>query len=193
MTRRSAQWFLVFTDNADLDAMLFFSPALARVLEAWGSPEKLADLGGTPSLRQRIYDELKVVSVLRAVNAQENLGLPFDAIDLEDVVSVRTFTLNLNGLLDRMANASGHPRSLIEDRTSRDAPTCRQTGEPLVHGGDCLTMVGIALRRLIGALSKQQIANGFAERSTRLALHPGDLDATSFAKRVMQALAQATP
>jgi hypothetical protein len=187
---RSDQWFLVFTDNGDLDAMLFFSPALHRVLETWANEQKLRDLGGTSGLRQRICEEARVVAVLRAANAKKRLGLPFDAVDLQDIVPIRTFKVNVAGLLDRLAMLSGKPRNVVEEAASERCPLCAQTGEPLLNGGDCLAMVGIALRRLVGSLSKQQIADKFAERSTRLALRPGDLDETPFAARLERALAQ---
>lgn len=190
-SNRAEQWFLVFSDNADLDAMLFFSPALHRMLETWANGEKLREVGGTPGLRKRVCDEVRVVAVLRTANAKCWLGVPFDAVDLQDVVPVTTFKLNVTGLVDRLVNLSKQPRVVIEEAASRTGPRCAHSDQPLVNGRDCFGMVGIALRRLVGSLSKQQIADGFAERSTRLALRPGDLDETPFAARFKHAVAQA--
>ena len=63
--------FAVFSDNADMDSMLFASEVLDRVVGIWGSRAKLKRAGGMACLRSRIAHCILPLSALRAANVVE--------------------------------------------------------------------------------------------------------------------------
>jgi hypothetical protein len=188
---RAAQWFLVFTDNADLDTMCYASPALARALDAWGSKTKLATYGGVDLVRAKVEDVIRPVSVLRRANVDHDLGLRFDAVNLYDVVSKESIALNLNGLVDRLSRASAVPVQEVAEMLDGDEPICIHTGSLLMRGRDCFTVVDVALRKAIGNLSHQQVKDGLAQRSVRLAVRAADLAHAPFVARIRTAATRA--
>jgi hypothetical protein len=177
-------WFLIFTDNADLSAMLFFSPALERFLREWASTQKLADIGGVASLRARIVQALDLVSRLRRGNALRHGSLAFDKVDFREVIDRGTFELKEQGLLARLAAGSGITRPDVAALAEPVETVCRYTGLPMVRGGDCIAAVAVSLRRLIGNLSAQQADWHLVDKSLRLAAREGDFDTAPFVARL---------
>ena len=188
---RATQWFLVFTDNADLDTMCYASPALERVLAAWGSRTKLAAYGGVASVRASVADVVRPLSVLRRANALGGHCLRFDAIDLHTVVTKDPLELRTQGLIDRLASVSSVSVEKIAELLEGEEPVCFHTGSLLMRGRDCLTVVDIALRKVVGNLAHQQVKDGLARRSLVLAIRAADLATTPFVERVRAAAARA--
>ena len=186
------QWFLVFTDNADLEAMLFWTPALDRLLSTWASEPKLTQTGGPSSLRELIAAALAPLTNLRSENTLRGLGFNFKALDLDEMLDQSDLSLKMAKLRPKLT-----PKFLtehdFEEIIARPALECPLSKAPKVHGGDALLAVDVALRKLIGSLSKQQVKGGFAERSLILAARATDLRDTPFGGRLLDALARARP
>jgi hypothetical protein len=185
---RADQWFLVFTDNADLEAMSYRSPALGRVLAVWGSATKLHDFGGPNALRAAIDDVVRPLSILRRESAARSIPIAFDALSLHDVVSTSGLKLNMAGVISRLATGSELARADIEALLTDESPICSYTGQLLTRGRDCLTVVDIALRKTIGSLSAQQVKDGLSRKSLFLAIREGDMAAAPFVERLGAAL-----
>lgn len=188
---RDRQWYLVFSDNADLDAMLFLSPAFERLLEHWAAPEKLEDLGGPQGIRAAVADAVRVLSTLRRQNELLSLGLDFNAMDLRRAINRRTLASDPVALVDHLAAVSGVAAAAIHGIVGEPEPTCPFSGFLLVRGRDCFVVVEIALRHVIGSLPRLPPEVRAVERTLRAALRPGDLDRTPFAHRVRTARARA--
>jgi hypothetical protein len=187
--QRAGQWFLVFTDNADIEAIAYQSRALDRVLGVWASRAKLNAYGGLPALRKQIINVVRPVSILRRESATQDLDLKFDSINLYDVVDRSALSLNMTGFVDRLARASGLPSSTIANTLDAGSePRCPHTGAMLMRGRDCLRIIDVALRKVIGTLSHQQVKAGFAEPSVMLAVRASDLRALPFVERLRSAL-----
>ena len=188
---RAEQWFLVFTDNADIEAMCYLSPALERILAAWGSRDKLTAFGGTPGVRAAVADVLQPISVLRRGGFAASVPIRFDEVSLHDVIARDGLSLNVVGLVDRLARASSLDQSVINGLLGGDPPTCVSTGQLLLRGKDCLMVVDIALRKEVGSLALGQVKDGLALRSIILAVREADFAATLFSHRLGDALARA--
>jgi len=185
-------WWLVFYDDADVEAMLVESEALTRVLEEWASKPKLERFGGIDAVRVLARESTGPLAILRAVNARESLGLPFDVIELQDLFEKKTGKLRIASLVGRFVERSQLDHAELEKALADQRPICPNTKKPLARGRDLIAVITILLRRLIGSLSKQQAGERFVERSLRLALRPGDLDDTPFRSRFDAAMQRAT-
>lgn len=183
-------WFLVFYDNADVEAMAVDSPALDRMLEEWASQRKLERVGGSAGVRQLLFERTRPLSKLRAASARDGLGLKFDSFALEDVLEKRTAEVKINALLGRLATPH-IPRERLETILGQDEPRCPDTERPLARGRDLLAFLSTMLRQLVGSLSRQQARGDFAERTMRLALLEGDFDETLFHLRFTEAIRKA--
>jgi hypothetical protein len=188
---RVNQWFLIFSDNADVEAMLYWSPALARVLEEWASQTKLANFGGADAVRTVVEAAVRPLATLRAWNARHQAGLRFDTLDLADLVPKQTLSINPTQLVLRLARPPDVAAERLIDALGLDPPSCSYTRRLLAQGGDRLAVVGASLRHVIGSLSKQQVAGRLVEGSLRLAVRPSDLTGTPFLARFNAALARA--
>jgi hypothetical protein len=184
-------WHLVFSDNADLEAMLVRCHALDRVLAAWGSRSKLADFGGPESVRSCAGALTEPMSSLRTANAQHGHGWCLNEVDLADATNHKTLKLNELSLTDRVARASRARRDEIRAALTTPVPCCPETGGKLARGRDLIAIIGVALRSAVGSLTKAQVANSLVERSLRLTARRGDLDDAPFATRFTKALSDA--
>jgi hypothetical protein len=188
---REEQWFVVFTDNADLEAMCYWSSALDRVVGMWCSPTKLGEFGGMPRLRDAVGNVVRPISDLRHESAARSVPVMFDAVNLHDVVAKDGPTLNLNRLVSRLARASTLSETVVRELLTDDAPVCTYTGRLLARGRDCLAVVDVALRKAIGSLSAQQVKGGLARKSLLLAVRDSDLADLPFTARLRHALTMA--
>ena len=91
---------------------------------------------------------------------------------------------------DRLARASPLSQTQIRTLLAEDPPECSHTGLPLLHGRDYLTAVDIALRRMVGNCSAQEVKSGLARKSVFLAVRPSDIVGMPFAERFLTALAR---
>jgi hypothetical protein len=188
--QRTHQWFLVFSDDADVEAMLYWSPALERVLEQWASKKKYAEFGGCSAVRAAVELAVQPIAVLRAWNATSEAGLKFDSLDVSELVEKMDLSTNLVSLVGRLGK-SPKTAAEVQEALDLEPPVCPHTGRLLARGRDRLAVVGVALRHAIGTLSKQQIAGGLVEKSLRLATKQSDLSGTPFKTRFEAALVQA--
>lgn len=185
-------WWLVFYDNGDIEAMLIESEALARFLEEWASEDKLRAIGGVEGVRAVLRERVIPLSSLRAANARENLGLPFDSIEVMDVLDKASAAMRRPSLVGKFIAMGDWTHKELEEAMDTEPPSCPHTNEPLAKGRDLMSILSVLLRQMIGSLSKQEVQNRFVERSIRLAVRKGDLDGTPFKERLDSAVARAT-
>jgi hypothetical protein len=180
--------WLVFFDHADLEAMLLNSPALERFLEVWSSESKLAAFGGTQVVLRYSTDAVMPLAALRAATARGAFHMSFDNVRVTDVAT-KDGTLKTASLLGRAMMASRESPEKLNEVLAESPPTCPHTGAPLVRGRDVMALVGILLRKQIGALNAHQAHGNFVERSITLAFGEGDFSGTPFAARLSSSLA----
>jgi hypothetical protein len=150
-------------ENADLEAMLYFSDALRLLVQEVGSAEKLDAFGGIQVLRQKVAQAVIPIARLRAANSYNGWGLNFDRVDLSDRIDRKTLELNLNGYCDALLKASlssiaPNISVLLKwamDHTSHPSPPrCPRSSNPYVRGKDVLAVTGVAMRAQVGSLEK---------------------------------------
>jgi hypothetical protein len=185
-------WFLVFYDDADLEAMLIATLVLERFLDAWGSQQKVHSVGGAQGLRDRLRGALTPISALRAANAEHGWGLSFKALDLVALLDKKSLDLDLDRAVLRLAAGKpGVTTDMLRKASSLAGPTCPHTGRPLVRGKDLLAGLEVALRNVVASLKHAQVQGDFVGRTLRAMVGPGDLSAVPFHERFNGARGQA--
>jgi hypothetical protein len=184
---------IVAYDNADQEAMLWFSPAFERVLTVLGSEDKLDLYGGAAVLRKTILETLMPIIRLRRANALHGWSIKFDDLDLASKVNLRTLTLSSQSLCDSLwsedCGASRATLYAVANDDNAPLPQCPETASTLVKGRDALAVTGVALRRLVGNLTKQQSHVDSIEGPIRLSANTSVLQGTSWYSRVRDLLA----
>lgn len=181
-------WWLVFYDDADVEAMLIESESLTRFLAEWASKRKLEKIGDTNDVRTLLRERATPMSALRSVNARDKIGIPIDSVELADIVDKKIGEIKIPSLIGRLVAGSSISHDQLKNALEDECPVCPHTSQPLARGRDLMGILTALLRHILGSLSKQQVAGGFVERSMRLAAQEGDFDGTPFKSRFEAAL-----
>ena len=162
---------IVAYDNADLEAMLWRSRALDDLLVEVGSSTKLATFGGIDRVRQTVEQALLPLQRLRRASAVGGLGLPFDALRLQARVSRQTLSIGIASICSALwtPECSLGVQELRDIAQSGSDPMCPVSGESLYRGKDCLAVLGVALRHLVGNLPHIAAKSERLEEAIRLA------------------------
>lgn len=184
-------WWLVFYDNADVEAMLIEAEPLARFLDEWATKDKLEETGGVEGVRAILRERVSPMSSLRSANAENHLGIPFDSIELVDVIDKKSGSISRASLVGKLAAKGEWTHKELEEAMEANPPMCPHTSEPLARGRDLMSVLSVLLRQLIGSLNQQQVKGRLVERSIRLAVRKGDFDGTAFKQRLDAAMALA--
>lgn len=133
----------------DLEAMLVELGALEIVIESLGSREKVSRVGGAAALVYLLVKEAEFLSRLRAVNAKDGLGLPFDSVDVAKKMDQTTLKLARRELCQALLSKSDS--DLSADELLRMALAVEDDGLG-PSGKDVTILVGVALRKMVGSL-----------------------------------------
>lgn len=87
---------LVFTDQSDMEMMLFFSSAFDKLLQTYGSAEKLKNYSNP---RQPIIDTACPLGVLRCVSYREQYNLWFKRIEYSKIMKGSEWKTDLEEMI----------------------------------------------------------------------------------------------
>lgn len=133
----------------DLEGMLVQLGALEILIDHQGSRQKVANAGGSEALVARLVESASFLSALRAVNARDSLGLPFDSVDLFKKVDPNTLELSKRELCQALlarCSADVTPDELVDAALKVEDDGLGPSGK------DVTGLAGVALRKLIGTL-----------------------------------------
>jgi hypothetical protein len=177
---------LVPYDDADLEAMLWWSRVLRDVIEEIGSAQKLAEFGGIAALSDRCLDIVRPLQRLRRASALNGWGLAFDELDLRRRINPRTLTLGVQSLCDALWHPGlGVEKSILYEAAEEFPEAyCPATGRPLVRGRDAIAALGAALRHVVGNLSYANAQSEHIAEIMRLRATDAELNGTQWRKRL---------
>lgn len=183
---------IVAYDGADLEAMIFHSPALDRLLGEMASPDKLEAFGGVAAVRSKVMDLIGHVSILRTLNATERWYLCFDKVDLGDRIKVQSLAFQLAGYIDALVRASDdvpvNRATIAGAIPDVPTPTCPDSAQVLFRGRDAVSVLGVLLRRAIGGCQKPQVESEYLAGVLRLSVRRPDLEPTPWFERASSML-----
>lgn len=177
-------------DNADLEAMLWWSPVLDDVIEEIGSRQKINAFGGTAAVKQAAIEAVRPLQRLRRASAIHGWGLPFDSLDLRRKISMKTLDMRSESLCDALWNAELGVRKarLYEAAASYPEAICPVTGQQLVRGRDALASLGVLMRRAVGNLQFQEAHSDRLSEAVRLRATESTLASTKWLHRLRRHL-----
>lgn len=176
-------------DNADLEAMIWNSPALESVLREYGMADRLRDFGGVVTLRQLAAETLIPVERLRYANANGGLGINFDAVPLDRKIDKDSLALKLRPLCSALANNELElTETLYEIATNGESGVCPITSESLFRGKDLLAFASVSLRRRIGNRGLQEVTPEKLGISARLSTGEATLRTSRWMTKVLELL-----
>lgn len=186
-------WPVVAYDGADLEGMLLFTNALSVMLSALASGDKLRRYGGVAAIRERVVSAVLPISCLRRANAVGGWGLVFDAVELRNRIDGKSLALKAQSYCDALYAASdsgalGVSRADVYGVFTNSEVDLPVSGVPLVRGRDALSVLGEALRRHIGSLSRDQADADHLASILRLTATTSDVKATEWFASLKQVL-----
>jgi hypothetical protein len=177
---------VVTYDDADLEAMLWWSRALDDVLEEIGSETKLRSFGGPAAVRSVVAEIARPIQRLRRANALHGWGLPFDSLDLRQRMKVSSLEMSIQSLCDALwdPDAGIERAELYAAAEGFEECQCPATGRALIRGRDALAVTGVLLRRAIGSLSHQQAHPDRLSEALRLRATEATVGGTAWRQKV---------
>jgi hypothetical protein len=166
LLERPAGPSVVRTDGHDLEAQMFGSPALDKVLAEYGSAGKLTD----KDARTIVLRSAEVLGCLRFISQRDGLDLTFEGMTFSRFVDRLSLTVDRRELLLEVGRRSQRPdlhRVGLERQI--DDVLGRHNLLEVCCGHDAVEILGIAFRRLFGSCTTAESAPEALERSLRLA------------------------
>lgn len=157
---------IVFTDDHDIEVMIFKSPALERVLELHYSEVKFKKFQGKTGIafRDLILNLAKPIGYLKWANKTYNLGLVFkpkkpEGKQLKYSKFIDERNLNFKGeydLINTVVNYSNNKGTEVKSRGEIEESYQSKLKEAvdllqLCNGHDIANLISLALRKAIGS------------------------------------------
>lgn len=171
---------LVFTDNADIEAMLYHSGAFDRLLDAFADDERLQRFGGSARVRRVVEDLLAPLSVLRRENALRGWDLSFRKVGIAGLVVGDEPRLEVATLLTALSSRCEQVSSEeLRSCLSSESPRCPVSGRILLRGHDILQAVTALLRIRLASSPARVPKWEHLEKSLRLTASRTDIESTT--------------
>ncbi|MEU0176126.1 DUF4435 domain-containing protein [Streptomyces massasporeus] len=146
--------------NADMEAMLATEDTLKVVLRSFGR-EGVEELD-LAAILDHVAELTQPISRLRRANHLNGWGLNFDETEPADKIDQRTLVFNIVGYCQALSRASNDPPdlatliSVASGKTAIRMPSCPHGVKYYFNGKDFAAILGVFLRKKLGALSKSQ-------------------------------------
>jgi hypothetical protein len=172
---------LVRTDAHDVEMMLLASPALDHVLAEFGSGQQIEtfeEARGT-DVRTALLRLATPLGCLRWLSHKHKFGLDFDGLVLGDFISEKKLTADDEAMLRTVLARSQKTVERIETLRADLATTVAAAPDPFhaCCGHDCVDVLSIGLRRVLGQNNDGEVSRERLERALRLAFESRYFDA----------------
>ncbi|NCR38983.1 MAG: DUF4435 domain-containing protein [Microcystis aeruginosa W13-11] len=162
---------LFLTDEHDLEMMLIKSDAFDKLLKERGSEEKIAAF--TEDIRETLLKLGQEIGKLRLLSLRNKLDLKFEGLNFSKFIDKKN--LNLSISIDKLIiSIKNHSQklSLDEQQIKQDLSVISdENHDPwqLCCGHDFISILAIALRKVLGSLTANDVKTEVLERELRLA------------------------
>lgn len=149
---------LLFTDNNDIEMMLFNSTAFEKFLAVCGSRTKI-EVHANP--REPILNAACCIGALRAISLQNKYYFHFDGFECKDFVNKNTLVPDRNKLIEKIIQRTRSKGTLItvtDEILKEQIEGFCQTycSHELCNGHDVLDILSIAMTKLYATASSNQ-------------------------------------
>jgi hypothetical protein len=157
------------TDTHDLETMIIKSSAFDKVVDEFGSEEKISRFNR--DIRQAILESGMVVGNLLWISLCDELNLTFEGISFTKFIDEQTLQVNELSLIRHVKNKSQAHALRDEDLKQRLEHEQHKQHDPwqVCRGHDLVEILSIGLRKAIGSNKATEVDSLNLERSLRLA------------------------
>lgn len=160
---------LFFTDSHDLETLLIESPALGKVLNEFGSIEKVKNLG--QDVRDVLLKAGCAIGYLLWISLQDKLQLKFEGIQYSSFLDKKSLVLDEINLIKEVRNKSNKPALNINDLQQRmnELKNPNHDRWQVCRGHDLVEILSFGLLQAFGSQKAADVKTEMLERSLRLA------------------------
>jgi len=160
---------LFLTDEHDLEMMLIKSAAFDKLLKERGSEEKIKAF--TEDIRETLLKLGQEIGKLRWLSLRNKLDLKFEGLNFKNFIDQKNLSINIDKLIISIKNHSQKP-SLDEQQIKQDLSVISdENHDPwqLCCGHDFISILAIALCKVLGTWNANDVKTEVLERELRLA------------------------
>ena len=160
---------LFLTDEHDWEMMLIKSAAFDKLLKERGSEEKIKAF--TEDIRETLLKLGQEIGKLRWLSLRNKLDLKFEGLNFKNFIDKENLSINIDKLIISIKNHSQKP-SLDEQQIKQDLSVISdENHDPwqLCCGHDFISILAIALCKVLGTWNANDVKTEVLERELRLA------------------------
>jgi len=169
------------TDAHDLECMILNSPAFDRVLEEFGSDDRVSAFADdSPLVARQLAINAALLGCLRLISIQDDLSLKFEGLKYSRFVESNRLTIDVVKMVREVINNS-HKHALVQTQLveqindeGRKGHDCWQ----ISCGHDIAELLSVAFRKTFSGRSGGGVTAEILERSLRLAYEAAHLKET---------------
>lgn len=160
---------LFLTDEHDWEMMLIKSAAFDKLLKERGSEEKIKAF--TEDIRETLLKLGQEIGKLRWLSLRNKLDLKFEGLNFKNFIDQKNLSINIDKLIISIKNHS-QKLSLDEQQIKQDLSVISdENHDPwqLCCGHDFISILAIALCKVLGTWNANDVKTEVLERELRLA------------------------
>ena len=162
---------LFITDTHDLETMLLESPALEKLLDEFGSEQKIARFteSNKMGVRQALLIAAIPIGYLRWASQQDNLSLRFEGINFSEFIGSETLHIDVSKLIQEVKNKSR--RQNLNENDLRDKidelTDSKHSAWDICCGHDLVCILSFGLYRVLGSNQRSEVIPEVLEKFLR--------------------------
>ena len=162
---------LFITDTHDLETMLFESPSLEKLLDEFGSEQKIARFteSNKMGVRQALLIAAIPIGYLRWASQQDNLSLRFEGINFSEFIGSETLHIDVSKLIQEVKNKSR--RQNLNENDLRDKidelTDSKHSAWDICCGHDLVCILSFGLYRVLGSNQRSEVIPEVLEKFLR--------------------------
>ena len=162
---------LFITDTHDLETMLLESPSLDKLLDEFGSEEKIANFieNNKADVCQALLTAAGPIGYLRWVSQRNNLSLTFEGIIFSRFIDRDTLHIDIGKLIREVKNKSRRhdlSESDLQDKID-ELTDSKHSSWDICCGHDLVGILSFSLRRVLGSNDSNEVEPETLERFLR--------------------------
>ena len=162
---------LFITDTHDLETMLLESPSLEKLLDEFGSEQKITDFtaNNKMNVRQALLAAARPIGYLRWVSQRSNLSLTFEGIVFSRFLNRDTLCIDINKLIQEVKNKSRRhdlSNNDLQDKID-EVVDSKHSSWDICCGHDLVCILSFGLRGTLGSNDSNAITPEVLEKFLR--------------------------
>ena len=159
------------TDTHDLETMLLESPSLEKLLDEFGSEQKMTRFikNNKTNIRQALLTAARPIGYLRWVSQRSNLSLTFEGIIFSRFIDRDTLHIDISKLIREVKNKSRRhdlSESDLQDKID-ELTDSKHSSWDICCGHDLVCILSFGLRRVLGSNDSNEVEPETLERFLR--------------------------